>query len=265
MLCTRHAYDELHFNRNISPLQAFQRPRRTRVNNMAANIHIRFAIIIFTILSSSCIFQTNSDPTDLETFLLRIPHLAGEATRLQHSTNINVIELMQRRLEDSTCVINTLIRRLCERQPRDCHEVDLQQQLRALQHYLWTMLEHFRNLGFRQTNAADTSYRSPTLRRGGPGRPSYEIDGTMVSDLFNIHRSWSRVSTELGISYRTLLRRRLEFGMDISASIGQRVTYTNITEDDLCNAIGDVLRRLPDVGETYVFGMYIGTVHYLCG
>jgi hypothetical protein len=196
----------------------------------------------------------NNDHTDLEMFFRNLPRLAAEARRLQHSTNINVLELMHRRLENATMVINTIMQRHCEMQPRDCDEISLQQQMRFLQHQIWTLFEHFHNLCFEQTNTYNTSFNSPIVRRSGPGRPSYDVGVGMVSDLFRIHRSWTMVSAELGISTRTLLRRRSEFGMNISSSTGQRVTYTNITEEDLCNAIAGVLQTLPDVGESYVIG-----------
>ena len=73
-------------------------------------------LILLTLCQCLCIFPTshNSDMSDdLESLILSLPHLAEEATRLMHSENVNILEVMQRRLEDTTRVINTLVERWC--------------------------------------------------------------------------------------------------------------------------------------------------------
>ena len=61
-------------------------------------------------------------------------------------------------------------------------------------------------------------------------------------------------SRETGVSYRTLLRRRNEYGMPVSNTRSPRNTYTHISEHELCNVVREVLSMLPNAGETFVLG-----------
>lgn len=51
-----------------------------------------------------------------------------------------------------------------------------------------------------------------------------------------------------------LLRRRREYGLQVANTVGPRNTYTEIGEEQLCNAVRDILGTIPDAGETYVIG-----------
>ena len=55
------------------------------------------------------------------------------------------------------------------------------------------------------------------------------------------------VASYLGISVRTLERRRNEFNVTFR-------TYTNIYDEQLCFVVREVLRNLLDAGESYVIG-----------
>ena len=80
------------------------------------------------------------------------------------------------------------------------------------------------------------------------GRRRYSIPQTALIDLHRIHNSWAQV----GVSYRTLLRRRHEYSLPVSNTIGQRDTYTEISQTDLCDVVREVLQVLPNAGETFV-------------
>ena len=43
-------------------------------------------------------------------------------------------------------------------------------------------------------------------------------------------------------------------GIDVSPGTGARITYTNISHEELCTEIRSVLNTLPDAGETMVIG-----------
>ena len=40
----------------------------------------------------------------------------------------------------------------------------------------------------------------------------------------------------------------------IANRVGPRNTFCNITEDELCNVVHEVLQNVPDAGETYIIG-----------
>ena len=87
-----------------------------------------------------------------------------------------------------------------------------------------------------------------------PGRPRINVFPDTVVDLYNIHRSWRIVARQTGVSYRTLLRRRREYEFQVANSVGPRNTYTDISEEELCNAVREILSTMPDAGETYITG-----------
>ena len=58
----------------------------------------------------------------------------------------------------------------------------------------------------------------------------------------------------LGVSTRTLQRRRTELGLELSRRRGPRITYTPISDEELCNTVREVLEILPNAGETYIIG-----------
>ena len=59
---------------------------------------------------------------------------------------------------------------------------------------------------------------------------------------------------QLVVSSKTLCRRRLEFGTNISETSGPRLTYTNKSNEDLCNEVRNILIILPEAVETIIIG-----------
>ena len=67
-------------------------------------------------------------------------------------------------------------------------------------------------------------------------------------------RSWKDVALHLGVSVRTLERRRNEFNISVSDRTELCSTYTTISDEQLCSVVREVLENLPDAGETYIIG-----------
>ena len=59
------------------------------------------------------------------------------------------------------------------------------------------------------------------------GRPRKIISREHIERGFEVFQNWKIVARQLGVSSKTLRRRRLEFGMNISETSGPRLTYTN--------------------------------------
>ena len=66
------------------------------------------------------------------------------------------------------------------------------------------------------------------------------------------HTQIFSVACETGVSYRTILQRQHELGFPIANRVGPRNTFCNITDDELCNVVREVLQNMPDAGETYI-------------
>ena len=60
------------------------------------------------------------------------------------------------------------------------------------------------------------------------------------------------VVLHLGVSIRTLERRRNEFNITVSDRIGSRNTYKIISDEQLCSVRGKILEILPDASEIYI-------------
>jgi hypothetical protein len=148
--------------------------------------------------------MNTSPEINIEAFLRNIPNQITEARRRLFCDNINVVEFIQRRLEDNLFVVNILLQRAIER-------IDDRQIQNSL-----------------PQNA--------------------------LTNLHGIHRRWSQVAAEIGVSYRTILRRRHQYRLPVSNTSGPRNTFTEITHTDLCNVVREVLQILPNAGETFVLG-----------
>eukprot|EP00111_Clytia_hemisphaerica_P013704 TCONS_00040304-protein len=154
---------------------------------------------------------------------------------------MQALEHCQIRLENVTNMLN-LLNDLLKNENNQLIIDSMQSLLRTAQdasHRLSGLLVNRRH----QTN------QTPSM-----GRPRKELTVDEITNGFEIFRNWKVVAWTLGVSYRTLLRRRSEHGIDISQVRGPRVTYTVISHEDLCSQIQEILQILPDAGETMVIG-----------
>ena len=81
------------------------------------------------------------------------------------------------------------------------------------------------------------------------GRPRLVVSQEAIEELFRSMGSWRRVSTALGISERTLRRRRQEIGLPIGSQI-----YSDVDDNELDAEIAAILQHYPDSGEVLVMG-----------
>ena len=80
----------------------------------------------------------------------------------------------------------------------------------------------------------------------------------VISGLYDIHRSWVEVAREAGVSYRTILRRRHQYQLPVVEIRGPRSSFSEISHENLCDHVRQVLQLLPHAGETYVIGALRG-------
>ena len=91
---------------------------------------------------------------------------------------------------------------------------------------------------------------SPEPTYTGLRRPRLRVSAVEINQLFDVYRSWKDVALHLGVSVRTLERRRNEFNITVSDRTGSRSTYTTTSDEQLCSVVREVLEILPDAGET---------------
>ena len=73
-------------------------------------------------------------------------------------------------------------------------------------------------------------------RNGFRGRPAYIISKVQLETLIELGFDYNTIARMLGVSERTILRRRVEFGLPVGC------TFTDITDDDLDNAVRGILQ-----------------------
>lgn len=89
---------------------------------------------------------------------------------------------------------------------------------------------------------------------GGIGRPKFLITKEQIDGLRSLHFSWKKIAEMLGVSERTVRRRKQEFDM----AIGRSVTYSEIDDDELDIFVQYILHYSPELGERMLIGALNG-------
>lgn len=191
---------------------------------------------------------------DVQQFLTDLP----SQLQLQlFSGNLNALEFWTRRLNDFLNVLNVLHRR-SEEVAAPFRLIDNFGELKG-------EIQVLRDR-FDDTVASDVEYLAELNNTrancpnehaeelGQAGRPRKDVPKDESQRLFNIYRSWKDVASQMGISERTLYRRRQELGLVTSSRDGPRNTFSSISDDELCSLVREILNVLPNSGESYIIG-----------
>ena len=191
---------------------------------------------------------------DLEAFFLHsIPSLFRQALRHLHSDNLNVLEYFERRLNDYTYVIRSVILQ-CEHQNACEGLIQLLDLLHGGVNDLNGQIQDLCNA--RRNFTSEMGFSCPLEQSSGPGRPRFNIPENVIRGLHDIHGVWREVANEAGVSYKTILRRRHQYSMAVNQTSGSRITYSEILDARLREIVEEVLQVIPNAGETYVIGSF---------
>ena len=144
----------------------------------------------------------------------------------------------------------------CEHHRGQCIEFDV------LLRLLYEILRHFRRIHeqflFQSSIYRDYSRESgfvcPVEQCRRPGRPRFQIPQEAITSMHSTHRMWRTVAREIGVSYRTVLRRRHQYSLPVAGSDGPRATYSDVTDEQVCESVREILQLMPNAGESYVIG-----------
>lgn len=190
--------------------------------------------------------STGNLAEEIEIFIRRLPAEIELARRCLLSEDTNLLEHCHFRTENAVNLLNLLLERFQIFQQDNIIE-SLRTLLREMQTINTAIDGRISEIPLINPSETD-DYTLPT------GRPRKNISVEDIEREYTIFRNWKIVANRLGISPKTLRRRRLEYGMDISSGIGARITYTVISNEELRNEVMNVLNTLPNAGETIVFG-----------
>ena len=102
--------------------------------------------------------------------------------------------------------------------------------------------EHFQNLRFQTRILSEIAHPRSRLRN-----TNFPVWTTLHNDA---GFRWADVAGILGVSERTLRRRRHQFGL----TVGRGDDFTDISNNDLDNHVSEILRTTPSSGQRLVEG-----------
>ena len=179
-------------------------------------------------------------------FLLQLPAELDVARQsVDFSNDLNLLEYWYRRLEYAVNVLKLVVERAKL----------FQQDFDGIDSVVLLLREaqlSSQSVDSRILEIQDTQH--PVYEEVAIGRPRKVISREDIEREFEVFQIWKIVARQLGVSSKTLRRRRLEFGMNISETSGPRLTYTNISNEDLCSEVRNILIILPEAEETVIIG-----------
>ncbi len=194
-----------------------------------------------------CPNSARANDEDLENFLLSLDQcLLQIEENNEEPGNIRVLEYLYERLEGNIQIImaiSLILRRFVNGFPIQILVESLLLSLRERLQYLWEKIVRYRE-------PVSNQHSVPDREESTAGRRRYIVPLERIEVLPSTGMSWTAIANCLGISTKTLQRRREEYGMCD--------TYSEISSEELETNVRDILRLTPFSGESYVRGALRG-------
>jgi hypothetical protein len=194
-----------------------------------------------------CPNSARANDEDLENFLLSLDQcLLQIEENNEEPGNIRVLEYLYERLEGNIQIImaiSLILRRFVNGFPIQILVESLLLSLRERLQYLWEKIVRYRE-------PVTNQHSVPDREQSTGGRRRYIVPLERIEVLRSTGMSWTAIANCLGISTKTLQRRREEYGMCD--------TYSEISSEELETNVRDILRLTPFSGESYVRGALRG-------
>ena len=178
-------------------------------------------------------------------------NLYDELVRNSFTDDVAVAELVIIRCEEFVCSLSLLYHAMPWPEPEDVLPL-FQEVIAEFQERISRLFERF---NFFNDND-DCNYVCPIEEnvRGRVGRPRFLIPKQQLEGLRSLHFSWQNIALMLGVSERTVRRRRSELGM----TVGQTLNYSEIDDGELDVFVQRILHYSPNSGERMVIGALKG-------
>lgn len=178
------------------------------------------------------------ESTDLDSFWHHLTTILHQLERHYSTDNLALAEQLLIRVEDCQSVLRALLGRVCEAAPYANQVVqDLEYLLFCLQWHFnrlseWTLIQTTESCRLPQGTC-------PVLQPSGRGRPPYEIRKEDLEYMLELGFKFSQIAIILGVSERTLRRRREVFGLPIGSEC-----YSDLTDTELDHLVSSIMEVL---------------------
>ena len=204
------------------------------------------AVFVYMALFPLLKFKVAEAQEYLENFFLSLQDLL---TRIEStgSENPRFVEYLHDRLEGHVQIVFAISLVLASVQDQEV----LKEMLKNLLEYLWRLLQDLRNKITSSNVDSCTVFRQePSQTQSSGGRPRYVITREHIKTIRNTGMQWTARARSLGVSSKTLYRRRHEYGLQDS--------FSDITNEELEWNVRDILKLTPFSGESYIRGALCG-------
>ena len=154
-------------------------------------------------------------------------------------------DFFARRIDEHEQTVRTLAARLLEAAPGEHNLHDNRALLLDISGIIRARLQN-RSIerDNRGTENDDESYSAPVERSDSQGRPRFAVNTSNAHDLRQLGFTWTDIAQMLGVSSRTLRRRRYESGSITDGG------YSDISNDELDQIVRGVLHTTPQAGHS---------------
>ena len=172
----------------------------------------------------------------LDEFWNQLRHVFRQCERHYATEDVHLAEQLLIRVEECESVLRALLGRMYDAVPRNQSIIE---DVEYLLQNLCRFAEHIVDWNLRsdiERPRLPAFQASPVFRSNSGGRPAYAIHQEELESLIELGFSFHQIASMLGVSERTIRRRRELFGLPIGADC-----YSQISDEDLDTVLGDIM------------------------
>ena len=184
-----------------------------------------------------------------EEFFASILSIFSQCTACLDVRDGDQAELLSRRLEQYEETLRVMYQRITESRPdQGALRCDIEQLLNALRRILKRLeslyCDNNEENDYEDITTGSSAGISSPAYSGLVGRPSFTISVEQIQALRGVFFRWTDIARILGVSTRTLSRRRQELGL----SVGHGSNFSQISDAALDNLVRKILTSAPQSG-----------------
>ena len=193
-------------------------------------------------------------PNSLASFFAAARQLVSEVESYFSSDedgNLDRLELLEGRLEEACETLYVVIQQsgdLSSQNPNNAEMGQFNADMNVLCRHLNVLRSHFGAQAAEEGERDKELYSCPTENSGNTGRPRYLISVQQLQFLRDLNFSWTKIGKILGVSRKTINRRRQELGMS------EELSWSCVSDDDLKQIMCEIQTLTPGIGQTRMLG-----------